>query len=77
VALARGPRAGLQVVDEVEDRLGATHRFFAVRGQLLEMAGEGEAAADLLERAAALATNDAERRHLLGRAARLRATAAE
>ena len=73
VAMARGPHAALAVVDEVEDRLGATHRWLAVRGQLLEMAGEGLAAAQLLERAVALATNKAERRHLVSRAARLRA----
>jgi predicted RNA polymerase sigma factor len=73
VAMARGPRAALEVVDEVEDRLGTTHRWLAVRGQLLEMAGERDAAADLLDRAAGTATNEAERRHLVTRAARLRA----
>ena len=69
VAMARGPRAALEVVDAVEDRLGTTHRWLAVRGQLLEMAGETAAAADLLDRAAATATNEAERRHLAARAA--------
>jgi len=73
VAMARGPRVALTVVDEVEDRLGTTHRWLAVRGQLLEMAGESAAGAELLERAAAVAANEAERRHLLSRAARLRA----
>ncbi|MGN6521934.1 MAG: RNA polymerase sigma factor [Actinomycetes bacterium] len=73
VAMARGPQAALAVVDEVEDRLGTTHRWLAVRGQLLEMAGETAAGAELLERAAAVATNEAERRHLLARVARLRA----
>jgi predicted RNA polymerase sigma factor len=72
VAMADGPRAGLSVVDEVEDRLGGTHRWLAVRGQLLEMAGEPVQAAADLERAAATATNDAERRHLTTRAAALR-----
>ena len=72
VAMARGPRAALDVVDEVEERLGTTHRWLAVRGQLLEMAGDTAAAADLLERAAGTATNEAERRYLAGRAARLR-----
>ena len=76
VAMAHGPRAALEVVDEVEDRLGTTHRWLAVRGQLLEMAGERDAAADLLDRAAATATNEAERRHLATRAARLRASRA-
>ncbi|WP_374971514.1 RNA polymerase sigma factor [Terrabacter sp. BE26] len=73
VAMARGPRAALAVVDEVEDRLGTTHRWLAVRGQLLGMAGQSVAGAELLERAAAVATNEAERRHLVSRAARLRA----
>ncbi|KJK13693.1 RNA polymerase subunit sigma-24 [Terrabacter sp. 28] len=72
VAMADGPWAGLEVVDEVEDRLGGTHRWLAVRGQLLEMAGEPVHAAADLERAAATATNEAERRHLATRAAALR-----
>jgi predicted RNA polymerase sigma factor len=72
VAMADGPRAGLDVVDEVEGRLGGTHRWLAVRGQLLEMAGEPMRAAADLERAAATATNEAERRHLATRAAALR-----
>jgi predicted RNA polymerase sigma factor len=72
VAMAHGPRAALEVVDAVEDRLGTTHRWLAVRGQLLEMAGETVAAAATLDRAAATATNEAERRHLAARAARLR-----
>ncbi len=73
VAMVDGPRAALDVVDEVEDRLGTSHRWLAVRGQLLEMAGDAAAAADLLARAAATATNEAERRHLAAQAARLRA----
>ena len=72
VAMAHGPRAALEVVDTVEDRLGTTHRWLAVRGQLLEMSGENVAAANTLDRAAATATNEAERRHLAARAARLR-----
>ncbi|WP_323100680.1 RNA polymerase sigma factor [Intrasporangium sp. YIM S08009] len=72
VAMVDGPRAAIAVVDEVEDRLGTTHRWLAVRGQLLEMAGDDAAAAATLDAAAGLATNDAERRHLATRAARLR-----
>jgi predicted RNA polymerase sigma factor len=72
VAMVDGPRAAIEVVDGVADRLGGSHRWFAVRGQLLEMAGEPERAAADLERAAATATNDAERRHLAARAATLR-----
>ncbi|GAA1965811.1 sigma factor-like helix-turn-helix DNA-binding protein [Terrabacter lapilli] len=72
VAMARGPRPALDVVDEVEERLGGTQRWLAVRGQLLEMAGDDSAAAELLEQAAGLATNRAERHYLSARAARLR-----
>ncbi|MGO4599429.1 RNA polymerase sigma factor [Terrabacter sp. 2RAF25] len=72
VAMVDGPLAAIEVVDTVEDRLGGTHRWLAVRGQLLEMAGETAAAAVALDAAAGLATNDAERRHLSGRAAALR-----
>lgn len=74
VAMARGPRAAIAVVDELEGRLGTTHRWLAVRGQLLEMAGETAAAAELLDRAAATATNAAEQHHLAARAARLRSS---
>jgi predicted RNA polymerase sigma factor len=72
VAMVHGPVAAIAVVDEVEDRLGGTHRWLAVRGQLLEMAGQPAEAADALDAAAGVATNDAERRHLAGRAAALR-----
>ena len=72
VAMVDGPRAALEVVDGVEDRLGTTHRWLAVRGQLLEMAGQPDEAAATLDAAAGVATNDAERRHLTMRAARLR-----
>lgn len=74
VAMARGPQAAIEVVDEVEHQLGTTHRWLAVRGQLLEMAGDAPGAAELLERAAATATNQAEQRHLAARAARLRSS---
>lgn len=72
VAMVDGPQAAIEVVDEVADRLGDSHRWLAVRGHLLEMADESELAAAHLDRAAATATNEAERRHLAARAARLR-----
>ncbi|GAA2163355.1 sigma factor-like helix-turn-helix DNA-binding protein [Humibacillus xanthopallidus] len=76
VAAADGPDEGLRVVDEVADALGGTQRWLSVRGHLLEMAGDCDAAADHLERAAALAVNLAEQRHLLAQVARLRHTGA-
>ncbi|GAA5022668.1 sigma factor-like helix-turn-helix DNA-binding protein [Terrabacter aeriphilus] len=72
VAMAQGPDAALAVVDAVEPDLGATHRWLAVRGRLLEMAGRSDEAAQHLERAAGIATNEAERRHLASRAAAVR-----
>jgi RNA polymerase sigma factor (sigma-70 family) len=75
VAMADGPAEGLRLVDSVADRLGDTQRWLGVRGHLLEMVGDTDAAADHLERAASLAVNVAEQRHLLAQVARLRHTA--
>jgi RNA polymerase sigma factor (sigma-70 family) len=74
VAMADGPEAGLRVVDEVADRLGGTQRWLSVRGHLLEMSGDADGAAEHLERAAALAVNVAEQRHLQAQVRRLRHT---
>lgn len=70
-AEALGPTAGLADLDALSDdpRLAASHLYAAARGELLARLGrEAEARAELL-RAAALAGNDAERRHLERRAA--------
>ena len=74
VGEVRGAAAGLAAVDTVAEdpRIGASHRIDAVRGPLLARAGETRAAAEAYERAAAAATQDAERRHLAARAATLR-----
>jgi predicted RNA polymerase sigma factor len=72
VAMVDGPVEGLRVVDEVADRLGGTQRWLGVRGHLLEMAGDADGAAEHLERAAALAVNLPEQRHLSSRARSLR-----
>ncbi|WP_141841752.1 RNA polymerase sigma factor [Humibacillus xanthopallidus] len=74
VAMADGPEQGLRLVDSVADRLGDTQRWLGVRGHLLEMVGDTDAAADHLERAASVAVNVAEQRHLLAQVARLRHT---
>ncbi|HET8988904.1 MAG TPA: DUF6596 domain-containing protein, partial [Humibacillus sp.] len=72
VAMADGPEEGLRVVDEVADRLGGTQRWLSVRGHLLELTGDADGAADHLERAAAVAVNLPEQRHLLAQVRRLR-----
>ncbi|NUT53945.1 MAG: RNA polymerase sigma factor [Saccharothrix sp.] len=71
-----GPRAALDVLAELEGGVLADHhRLFAVRGHLLERAGERAAAAEAFRRAARLAGNESEQRFLLLRADRC--TAAE
>jgi predicted RNA polymerase sigma factor len=73
LAVVHGPAAGLAVLDRLADdpRLARGHRLHAVRGHLLEEAGELEAAARAYDEAAGRATNVAERDHLRMRAARL------
>jgi RNA polymerase sigma factor (sigma-70 family) len=70
-AMAEGPAAGLDLLDGVGSRLGSHHRFHAVRGHLLELAGDGAGAAAEL-RAAALGTaNLREQHYLMAKAASL------
>ncbi|RKT53696.1 RNA polymerase sigma factor [Saccharothrix australiensis] len=67
----RGPRAALEVVAELEGGvLAGHHRLFAVRGHLLERAGDRAAAAEAFRAAARLAGNVPEQRFLRLRAAR-------
>jgi RNA polymerase sigma factor (sigma-70 family) len=74
VAMFRGPAAGLEVLAEVErdDRLAGGHRVAAVRGHLLELAGDTAQAAAAYETAAALTTSVPERQYLQRRAAAAR-----
>ena len=71
--MVNGPNAGLEVLDGAVEGLSGHHRLDAVRGHLLEMAGDPEAAMALYRRAAARATNLPEQRYLATRAARLKA----
>ncbi len=73
VAMARGPQAGLVLLDELraDKRIAEDHRLCAVRAHLLEMVGERAAALDAYHEAARRATNLAEQRYLHARAARL------
>jgi predicted RNA polymerase sigma factor len=73
VAMARGPGAGLELVDglEADPRMAADHRVPAVRAHLLELAGDRPAAREAYLAAAALTGNLPQQRYLNGRAARL------
>jgi len=70
VGMARGPQAGLALLDELTESLAGHHRLAAVRAYLLERAGQQQAAAEY-RAAARLATNLAEQRHLTLRAVQL------
>lgn len=70
VAMVHGPEAGLAEVDALEDRLAGTHRLDAVRGHLLERAGDAGEARAAYERAAARTLSTPEARYLRRRAAR-------
>jgi predicted RNA polymerase sigma factor len=70
VAMASGPAAGLELVDELagDPALASYHLLPSVRGELLFRLGRaGEARAEL-ERAALLTRNARERELLLARA---------
>ncbi len=69
----RGAGDGLHETERVRDALGERHRWHAVRGHLFELGGDRDAAASAYADAARLATNVAERDHLIRQAARVRA----
>ncbi len=73
VAMARGPDAGLALLDKLADdeRLAADHRLPAARAHLLEMVGDLDAARQAFEIAAGLTTSIPQQRYLYGKAARL------
>jgi RNA polymerase sigma factor (sigma-70 family) len=68
-----GPAAGLRETDRLREVLGERHRWHAVRGHLHELDGNLPAAATAYAEAAGLATDVAERDHLVRQAARARA----
>jgi RNA polymerase sigma factor (sigma-70 family) len=68
-----GAAAGLRETDRLREVLGDRHRWHAVRGHLHELDGDLPAAAAGYAEAARLATNVAERDHLVRQAARARA----
>jgi RNA polymerase sigma factor (sigma-70 family) len=73
VARVHGPRAGLAILGTLDgdDRLAQTHRLDAVRGHLLELAGDLPAARECYQRAARRTGSLPEQRYLELRAARL------
>jgi predicted RNA polymerase sigma factor len=75
--MAEGPAAGLAVLDAVGGRLGGHHRFHAVRGHLLELAGDGAGAAAEFRIAAAGTANLREQHYLTAKAASLAAGGAD
>ncbi len=76
VAMSRGPRAGLALVDDVAARLPDDHRVDAVRAHLLELLGDREAARQAYRAAANRAETLPRQRYLHARADRLGQSAA-
>lgn len=73
VAMVHGPAAGLELLALDRDNLMADHhRFVAVRGHLLGLAGDRDAAEASFLDAARSSTSLAERRYLEAQAARLK-----
>ncbi|WP_329430260.1 sigma-70 family RNA polymerase sigma factor [Streptosporangium sp. NBC_01495] len=73
VAMSRGPRAGLGLLDPLaaDGRIADDHRLHAVRAHLLEMAGDRGAARECYREAARRTTSLPRQRYLHARAARL------
>ncbi len=70
-AMARGPDAGLALLDGLAGQLGDHHRWHSVRAHLLEQAGDTAGAIAEFEAAAARTTNRRERDYLVTKAAQL------
>jgi RNA polymerase sigma factor (sigma-70 family) len=70
LAMVDGPEAGLGLLATLDDdkRVASHHRLFAMRGQLLEMAGDRSGAGDAFEMAARRCTSLPERTYLQERA---------
>jgi predicted RNA polymerase sigma factor len=79
VSMVAGPRAGLELIQRLGDdpRVNGDRRFHAVRGHLLEMAGDGAGAAAEFAAAAAGTANLRERHYLTAKAASLGAGGAD
>jgi RNA polymerase sigma factor (sigma-70 family) len=75
LAMVDGPRAGLSLLSTLDDRIPGHYRLAAVRGHLLELAGQREAAVAQLRTAAGGTASRQERDYLLTEIARLRTPA--
>lgn len=64
VAEADGPRAGLALLDGLDEHLPGNHRVPAVRAELATRCGDTTLALTAYEQAIALCANDVERTHL-------------
>jgi RNA polymerase sigma factor (sigma-70 family) len=75
VSMVAGPRAGLELVERLgaDARINADRRFHAVRGHLLELAGDRTAAVEAYQAAARAATNLQQQRYLTQQITRLHA----
>ena len=73
VAMSDGPAAGLQRLDSLagDKQLAEDHRLYSVRGHLLEMMGDNDAAREAYRAAARRATNLPQQRYLNRQAAKL------
>jgi RNA polymerase sigma factor (sigma-70 family) len=73
VAMVDGPRAGLAVLGTIEQdaRMTHNHRLHAVRGHLLELSGDADAACESYRTAARMTASVPEQRYLALRVARL------
>ncbi len=73
VAMVNGPRAGLAVLGTLDgdDRITQSHRLEAVRGHLLERAGDIAAARECYQAAARMTASVPEQRYLALQAAKL------
>jgi RNA polymerase sigma factor (sigma-70 family) len=73
VAMVDGPRAGLALLGtlDTDDRMLHSHRLEAVRGHLLELAGDPVGARESYQRAARMTASLPEQRYLTLRALRL------
>jgi RNA polymerase sigma factor (sigma-70 family) len=73
LAMVHGPRAGLALLGtlDADERMARNHRLEAVRGHLLELAGDAVAARESYRRAARMTASLPEQRYLVLRAARL------
>ena len=73
VAMVHGPRAGLALLGtlDADDRMTQLHRLDAVRGHLLELAGDLDGARAAYVRAARRTASVPEQRYLALRAAGL------